>query len=179
MQRFFTTEFPVEKFEKYDINLKDLAQKKCEFSFLFDDEFFTEIQSAEVLGGAVETRVTVEKNASGFEVSFSGNGAVKVLCDRCLDEANLATSFEQKLLVKFGDEFCDDGDEIVIVPENSGVLNIAWLVYEFIILSLPTQKVHANGDCNEEMIQKLEENSPENEKKEIDERWEKLKKLLK
>lgn len=60
-----------------------------------------------------------------------------------------------KLIVKFGNEYSEESDEIVIIPEEDGEINIAWFLYEFIILSLPMKKVHAPGQCNRIVSSKL------------------------
>ena len=63
-------------------------------------------------------------------------------------------SYKEKLQVKFGDKFSEE-DEIVIVPETEGAINIAWFLYEFIVLNIPIKHVHAPGECNKTMATKL------------------------
>ena len=90
---------------------------------------------------------------------------------------------ENTLRVKLGEEYADDGD-IVIVPEQDGDLNIAWYLYEFIVLALPMKRVHAPGKCNHEMTGKLKKHSAErdeedndNDEQAFDPRWEGLKNI--
>ena len=56
--------------------------------------------------------------------------------------------------MKFGDKFSEE-DEIVIVPESEGAINVAWFLYEFILLNIPLKHVHAPGECNKTMVTKL------------------------
>jgi len=63
-------------------------------------------------------------------------------------------NYKEKLLVKFGNSFSEE-DEIVIVPESEGAINIAWFLYEFIVLNIPMKHVHATGECNKTMVTKL------------------------
>jgi uncharacterized metal-binding protein YceD (DUF177 family) len=56
--------------------------------------------------------------------------------------------------VKFGAGFSEE-NEIVIVPEAEGSINVAWFIYEFIILNIPIKHVHAPGECNKTMVTKL------------------------
>ena len=63
-------------------------------------------------------------------------------------------SYKEKLLVKFGDKFAEE-DDIVIVPEADGAINIAWFLYEFIVLNIPIKHVHPTGECNKSMVSKL------------------------
>lgn len=79
-------------------------------------------------------------------------------CDRCLDDMPQAIVTDNRMAVKFGDEYSED-DDLVTVPEDDGVLDTAWFIYEFIALSIPIKHVHAPGKCNRDMIETLAEHS--------------------
>ncbi len=96
-----------------------------------------------------------KKTSVTFELNFSIVGVVFVPCDRCLDDIPMDVDTKNKLIVKFGKEYSEESDEIVIIPEEDGEINIAWFLYEFIILSLPAKKVHPAGTCNKAMSSKL------------------------
>ena len=87
---------------------------------------------------------------------------------------------QQRLEAKFGNAYSEDGD-LVTVPENEGILDVSWFVYEFILLALPIKHVHAPGKCNTAMIRVLEEHSAarsgSEDEKPMDSRWEALLKL--
>ena len=51
------------------------------------------------------------------------------------------------------------------------------LLYEFISLSLPLKNVHPKGECDSQMIEKVNEFSRVEEEEKIDPRWGKLKNL--
>jgi uncharacterized metal-binding protein YceD (DUF177 family) len=142
------------KFEQYNITLKDLPAGKTTKEFVLDDVFFKKIDSPEVQQGNVKAIVTVQKKGETFELSFDLNGYILIPCDRCLDDMEQPISYKEDLLVKFGDRFSEE-DEIVIVPESEGAINIAWFLYEFIILNIPIKHVHQPGLCNKAMIGKL------------------------
>jgi uncharacterized metal-binding protein YceD (DUF177 family) len=75
---------------------------------------------------------------------------------------------KEKVLVKFGNKFSAEDDEIVIVPEAEGAINIAWFLYEFIILNIPIKHVHAPGLCNKTMMSKLKKHIVQNKNEEND-----------
>jgi uncharacterized metal-binding protein YceD (DUF177 family) len=97
----------------------------------------------------------VKKTAVTFELGFTITGTVQVPCDRCLDDLTLDVNTKNRLIVKFGKEYSEESDEIVVIPEEDGEINIAWFLYEFIVLSLPAKKVHPPGACNKTMSSKL------------------------
>ena len=73
-------------------------------------------------------------------------------------------------------------DDIIVVPEDEGILDMAWIIYEFIVLAIPIKHVHAPGKCNAVMSQVLEELSADRSSDEVsdqpmDPRWSKLLKL--
>ena len=63
---------------------------------------------------------------------------------------------QRALRTKFGPEFSDEGDDLVIVSETEGTIDIGWYLYEFIALGLPMQHRHEDGGCNEAMMRALE-----------------------
>ena len=191
------------KFEKYRIDLKGMKENHAHYDFLLDNAFFAAIDSPELQKGKVTVQVDVKKTAQAFELSFNSQGTVVVLCDRCLDEMDQEISSTDKIFVKFGAEYADEGDNLIIVPEDEGDINVAWIMYEYIALAIPMKHVHAPGKCNKTMSGKLnkywrtsaddmdemepvddpaedESNivSDEENDKPIDPRWSELQKLL-
>ena len=143
------------KFELYTIDLKNLTPGTHDFEYLLENKFFVDIDGNEVHKGHVHVHLTVKKSSMAFELNFQISGTVIIPCDRCLDEMEQPIETEDKLIVKFGKEYAEESDEIVIVPEEEGSINIAWFLYEFIALAIPIKHVHAAGKCNKAMAAKL------------------------
>lgn len=145
------------KFSLYNIPLRNLADGLHKFEYVLDDQYFKAIGDAEsdIRRGKVNVDLTVKCVSSTFEFSFTQSGEVHVPCDRCLDDILIETSSTNRLVVKFGLEYSEESDEIVIIPEEEGEINIAWFLYEFVMLSLPMKHVHAPGKCNKMMSTKL------------------------
>ena len=142
------------KFELYNVVLKDLSNEMRMFEYDLDDAYFKKIDSPEVQKGNVKAKVSVLKKLTTYELQFFLEGTVIIPCDRCLDDMVQPIHYKEKLLVKFGNTFSEE-DEIVIVPEAEGAINIAWFLYEFIVLNIPMKHVHATGECNKTMVTKL------------------------
>jgi uncharacterized metal-binding protein YceD (DUF177 family) len=142
------------KFELYNVVLKDLSTDTKTLEYVLDDAYFQKIASDEVKKGNLNAKVTVTKKSTSFELNFFVEGYVLIPCDRCLDDMEQPISHKEKLTVKFGNSFADE-DEVVVVPESEGAINIAWFLYEFIVLNIPIKHVHAPGECNKTMFTKL------------------------
>ena len=142
------------KFGQYNVVLKDLNEGSRIFEYELNDEYFKKIDSPEIQHGKVHAIVQVQPKQGLYELSFNLEGSVISPCDRCLDDMTQPIQYKEKLKAKLGDRFSEE-DEIVIVPESEGSINIAWFLYEFILLNIPIKHVHATGECNKTMVTKL------------------------
>ncbi|MBP3510860.1 MAG: DUF177 domain-containing protein [Prevotella sp.] len=168
--------------QPFKIDLKGLKDGETRLTFSLDNGYFEAIDAPEVRKGCVGVELLIKKTADRyFELDFRLEGEVMVQCDRCLDDMPQEIAAESSLAVKFGDEYSED-DDLVTVPEDDGVLDVAWFIYEFIALNIPIKHVHAPGKCNRAMIQALEEHSAARssdgvDDKHIDPRWSGLLKI--
>ena len=106
-----------------------------------------------------------------------------------LDPLEVVVEADRELVVKFGQEYLEESDEILVVGEQDGVLDLEWLMYEDIVLSLPVQRLHEDGQCNDSMLQIIHSVEPAEliegsegeditcDEDGIDERWAALKAL--
>jgi uncharacterized metal-binding protein YceD (DUF177 family) len=179
----------VGKFSFYNIPLRGLSEGAHEFKYTLDNQFFKLIDSdSDLQKGSVDVRLTVKRKTGLFEFLFKLTGTVYVPCDRCLDDMPVEVDADNRLIVKFGKEFSEESDEIVIIPEDEGEINIAWFLYEFISLTVPMKRVHPPGKCNRLMSSKLnkhkvtsddddedlEDGAPGDEIVDSDPRWDSL-----
>ncbi|MEG0464041.1 DUF177 domain-containing protein [Bacteroides sp.] len=188
------------KFDKYKIDLKGMQADSVTYEFVLDNLYFSHIDAPEIQKGKVNVVLTVKRTSRAFELNFQTDGVVWVPCDRCLDEMELSVSSTDKLMVKFGQTYAEEGDNLIIIPEEEGEINVAWFIYEFVVLTIPMKHVHAPGKCNKAMTSKLNKhlrtNSndedgdestyepeadvvvEEDAEEQIDPRWNELKKIL-
>ncbi|HBG41601.1 MAG TPA: hypothetical protein DDZ96_09300 [Porphyromonadaceae bacterium] len=143
------------KFSLYNISLKNLSEGVHPYEYDLDRKFFDAIDSEEVRKGNVHVTLAVKKVSSAYEFDFELKGNVQVPCARCLDEMDLEVYSKNHLIVKLGKEYLEESDEIIIIPEEEGAINIAWFLYEFIALAIPIKPVHPKGECNRTMSSKL------------------------
>ena len=143
------------KFSLYNISLKNLSQGTHTYEYDLDRKFFEAIDGDEVKKGNVKVKLTVKKTSSTNEFNFDLKGVVQVPCNRCLDDMDLEIDSQNRLIVKLGREYSEESDEIIIIPEDEGEINIAWFLYEFVALNIPIKHVHPQGECNRTMSSKL------------------------
>lgn len=144
--------------EQFKIDLHGLAEGNNIFDFDLDDSYFEAIEAQTVRSGHLHTTLNVHRVEGLFDMDFHTEGSVMVVCDLCLEEMEQPISTDNHLVAKFGEKSSED-DELVMVREDEGILDVAWLVYEFIELGIPLRHVHAPGKCNPAMMKILEEHS--------------------
>jgi uncharacterized metal-binding protein YceD (DUF177 family) len=177
----------MKKMKAYSISFSGLKIGKHHFEYQIDNSFFKDLDYQEFNGAQIKVALEFEKKSTLMELNFQAEGYVNVQCDLSNEPFEYPLEASLKLVVKFGDTFNDDHEEILILPHGEYELNVAQYIYEMIVLAMPLKKVHpgiADGTLKSEILQRLEELSPDKnasikDKKEYqDPRWESLKKLL-
>ena len=167
--------------EQFKIDLKALAEDVTPLEWQLDDQFFSQLDGAQLQHGSVHVSGSIRKAVGFFELLLHCEGTVQVACDRCLDPMDQPIVTDLRLVVKLGTAYTDD-DEVITVDEAHPVLDTAWLIYEATALAVPIQHVHQPGDCNDAMMRKLNElsaarSSDADAEDAVDPRWAGLLKL--
>lgn len=167
--------------ESLKIDLKELDEGLTTLNFNLGDAYFKSLDEDEIKRGSVSVSLNVRRTENYFELDFHTAGSVVIPCDLCLDDMDQDVESDDRLIVKFGEEYSED-DDLITVDEREGVLDVAWFIYEFIALNIPAKHVHTPGKCNAAMIKVLEEHSATrssgaNEEAAVDPRWNGLEKL--
>jgi len=179
----------MKKLAAFLIPFVGLKQGKHEFEYLIDREFFEHFEYDDFNSANIKIDLLFEKKSTIMELTFKAVGVVNVNCDLTNEPYDQPIDAELTLVVKFGDSFNDDNEELLILPHSEYQLNVAQYIYELIVLSVPLKRVHPgvlDGTLKSEVLEKLEELSPKEDQdieendngEEIDPRWNKLKKLL-
>ena len=129
----------------------------------------------------------LDKKPTVLELDFSVSGTVEVACDLTNELYDQLVESAFSLIVKFGNEYNDENEELLIIPYSEFKINIAQYIYEAIVLAVPLKKIHPgikDGTLQSEILEKLKEfeiqEEPEiiEDNKDIDPRWNKLKDIL-
>ena len=168
--------------EQFKIDLKALAEDVTPLEWQLDDQFFGLLEGAQLQHGSVHVSGSIRKAVGFYELLLHAEGNVQVPCDRCLEPMDQPIEADQRLVVKLGDTYTDDDDEVITVDEAHPVLDTAWLIYETVALAVPIQHVLQPGDCNDAMMRKLSElsaarSSDADATEAVDPRWAALLKL--
>lgn len=169
----------------FEIQFSGLKLGVHSFEFEVGKSFFDyfqeegrDIQSIE--GADIQVTVELEKKETMLVLVFKFSGGVKLLCDRCATSLQINLNGEERIIGKFSDEETWHEDEVIHIPNKAYKIDVAELLFEFILLAIPSKNVHPEGECDPEMLEKIEEyivRDKEESEREIDPRWAKLKNL--
>lgn len=139
----------------YKIDLKSPASIKQAHEYLIDDHFFDTIDNSLVKKGKLNAVVEISQVTDDeFRMQLRIGGKVFLPCDLCLDEMEIPVNIEDEVKVKIGNE-ATETETHIIVPETECTLDVAPLIYDYIVLSVPIHHVHPEGQCNRNMAEQL------------------------
>ncbi len=169
----------VKPLDSFIIPFRGLKPGIHRYDLQINNVFFDHFEHSEIREGELSVHIDLEKEERMLLFQFTINGQVSLPCDRCNEPVLLPVNGKERLIVKFGEEFTEQNEEIQIIPESESQFNTAPFLYEYIHLLLPMKRVHANDDqgnnsCSPDILTKLNELL---QNRVPDPRWEKLKEL--
>ncbi len=172
----------------FTIQYVGLKEGEHNFEYQIDKSFFDYFEFDDFNGAAIKASLSFVKKTTLMQLHFKVDGSVNVNCDLTNEPYDEPIEGDFELVVKFGHEYNDENEEILILPYGEYELNVAHYIYELVILSVPNKRVHPgvkDGTLKSEILTKLEELSlggkkeqENNDQSETDPRWDSLKKLL-
>lgn len=148
--------------KQYRIGFVGLAEGMHRFSFDLGTDFFLQKGELAFEQGQVTLQLELEKTSNMLILAFDFQGEVHLVCDRCLEHYPYTVDLQKRILIKFGDAYAEQSDEIVVIPATESHIDISQFVYEFLHLGLPVRRVHSDlsdgsPGCNPDVIRKLNE----------------------
>ncbi len=154
------------------------------FEYQIDNTFFESFEYVEFNAADIVVKVDFNKTSTVMELEMKARGTVNVACDLTNEPFDQEVTASLPLVVKFGDDYNDEDDEILVIPHGEHQVNIAQYVYEMLVLAVPQKRVHPgvkDGSLKSEALKKLRELQPKESKTDkdnTDPRWDALKDLL-
>lgn len=169
--------------KKYDINIYHLKEGEHQYHYEIDDSFFQLFEGSLVNHGKVQVSLTLIKRSTFISLEFTGRGQYQLTCDRSLQQFDHPVAYNNKVILKYGDENKEIDEDIYMILPETQKLNVAQWMYEFVMLTVPMKKIHPDfaDELKDVELGKIvytsEEENEEESEKEIDPRWSKLKNL--
>lgn len=173
----------MKRLKEFDIPFAGLKSGKYQFEYEIDTTFFEAFNFDDFKNSDIKVVLEFIKKDTLLELFFTAKGNVEVVCDISNEYYDQPIEGDLKIVVKFGFEYNDDNDELLVIPHEEHQINVAQFIYEMIVLATPTKRIHPrvlDGTMQSETVERLERLHPDykNEETEIDPRWADLKKLI-
>jgi uncharacterized metal-binding protein YceD (DUF177 family) len=164
----------------YIIPFTGLKLGKHSFTYHVDSKFFEVFQYDDFNTINCDVVVTFNKKPRFFELHFDIKGVANLNCDLSNEvfDQNLESFLD--LIIRFGDVFNDENEEILVLPHGAHEVNVSQYIYEAIVLGIPIKRIHpgiTDGSLKSKVLEKLEEYKIRETTK-TDPRWDKLNDLL-
>ena len=166
--------------KEFNIPFVGLKEGKHLFEYKIDNTFFELYDYNEFEKSSINVTLEFVKKSTLFELEFTASGTVNVPCDVTNEYFDLEITATLPLVVKFGQEYNDENEEILILPHEVYQFSVAQFIYEMIVLGIPNKRVHPkvlDGTMETEALEQLEIKE-EKTVETTDPRWDKLKNLI-
>jgi uncharacterized metal-binding protein YceD (DUF177 family) len=169
--------------KQFNIQFVGLKEGKHLFEYIIDNTFFEAFNYNEFFNSSIKVDLDFVKKSTLFELTFTIKGTVNLPCDTTNEPFDQPIETSSYLVVNFGQEFNDDNEDLLIIPHEVYQFSIAQYIYETIVLSIPTKRIHPkvlDGTMQSEALDKLKELRIKEVKtvEKTDPRWDKLKNLI-
>lgn len=168
--------------KEFDIPFSGLKIGSHGFEYEIGNTFFDSFEYQDYNQAELKVKAVLVKTSTMMELDLSATGTMNVDCDVTGEPFELPVEGLLHLVIKFGEEYDDLDDEILILPHGESKFNIAQYIYEMLVLAVPQKRVHPgveDGSLKSDILDKLEELQPKETKNDSnDPRWDELKKLL-
>ena len=167
---------------EYKIKLNGLKDGSYSNSFTIRGEFFEAFNTSEIKFVDIDIDTMLKVENKRFDLQIKSKGIVKgIACDICTEKIDVPVASELNYIVKRGFEANFEDENVIFLDESDKELDLDNIIYEMIVLAFPTKRQHKlnsvnDDECSKEMVNLINKYSIK-ENKNIDPRWEALKKL--
>lgn len=143
------------------------------FEFHLDKKFFENMENPDIHDADLDVTLTVDHKADLYNMLFTITGTITLICDRCLDDLIQPVDTTYEIAVKYGDDYNDENDDLLIIPHSDNTLNVAYIIHDTVALTIPIKHVHPLGKCNRQMsamLKKHRAHVPGDEDAELEDR---------
>ncbi len=170
----------------FGVNIVGLSFAKHEFDFDLGASFFKQYGTDVVSEGSLKAQVELDKHETFVEATFKIKGALRLTCDRSLEDFDFPLNINKKLMYKYGEEDREISEDVMMIHRDTATLDLGQPMYEFIALAVPMKKLHPrfqdeeeSGDDAEGKLVYSSSSETTEDDSPVDPRWEALKKLKK
>ncbi|MBA22308.1 MAG: hypothetical protein CMP52_03060 [Flavobacteriales bacterium] len=174
----------MERTSEFMLPFVGLKEGVHQLKYEIENTFFKAYDFNDFFDAKIKVELTFDKKATLMNLNFRAVGSVEVACDVTNEHFDFPIDTNYDWIIKFGDDYNNDNDEILIIPHGTYQIDVAQPIYEMVVLAIPLKIIHPgieDGTLESEILNKLEELKPKERsisEEKSDPRWNKLKDLL-
>ncbi|MCM1489285.1 MAG: DUF177 domain-containing protein [Muribaculum sp.] len=154
--------------KQFKISLPALGDGHHELELKADAALFAQRGNVEVTDADIMAYVDIDVRHGVYQIGVTCQGWIEIPCDRCLDPMRLDVDEDYDVNVRYGDEY-GETDDTITLPEDETEFDLAPLIADTVLLSIPLRHVHPEGECNPRMEEIMRQHSAEDPGLEEDE----------
>tara|TARA_B000000565_G_C23768581_1_gene371290 strand:+ start:788 stop:1300 length:513 start_codon:yes stop_codon:yes gene_type:complete len=163
----------------YNIRISGIKDGNHEYFFNINGKFFESFVKPEVTDSEIKVNCNLFKDGNKLKLSLNIEGNIlNFNCDLCAGGIKLSIINSIDVFLQETESEMEDTDEIIYIQPNQSYLDISQLIYEAVILSIPSKIEHSgvgNDICDKEMMVLLDKYAKREEIN--DPRWDDLNKI--
>jgi uncharacterized metal-binding protein YceD (DUF177 family) len=175
----------------FTINFASFADGEHLFDYQINNKFLKQFEAALVQEADIQVKLSLVKFLDSLEFNFEFQGTLVTACNVCTEGFDFPVEGTDQVIIKIVTEIPKEEDELNVIYMKEGIssINIAEMLYEMLMLSIPIRTVHpvneeGNYICNPDVLKYLEINDDievsdkeANDDDNINPIWDELKKL--
>lgn len=162
------------------ISIQNLKPGVSKYNETIEPDFI-ESNFAEYYPHDFEVDVLLDKIDRDFRLQIFMKSDGHYVCDRCLEDFNIAVNIQTEQMYKVADGDSDINDDIISLPSDATEIDLKYVLNETVVLNHPI-KMLCSDDCKGLCAgcgTNLNKEECKCQETEIDPRWEELRKLIK
>jgi len=172
----------MKNFKAFKIPFIGLKEGIHKFNYQIENKFFDAFEYDEFQNANFNVDILFNKKETMLQLDFTAKGIVNVPCDLTGEYFDMNIEGDFSLIVKFGVEFNNEDDELLILSHGAYEIEVQQYIYELLVLSVPQKRIKPGLEIMEddasETSKRNKEQNKEVNKSDIDPRWDQLKQLL-
>lgn len=143
----------------YEIDLASLGDGTIEKRYEIDGSFFRNMDNEDILDSEVIVILEIEKRHGNYMLHFDCTGIMDLPCDRCLGALRHEVDATYDITIRYGELYDDSKDEVLVLPYSTTRIDVAPMIYDTLLLTIPMRCVHPEGECDASMEASLRAHS--------------------
>ena len=143
---------------KFNIGLPEKLGVQLSKDFLLNEEFFEFVGDVLIESCFLKASVFIERKQSFWDIEVTVDGVLETFCDRCGDDLKIALKGKDLYFLKIKERNQNSHNEnVIFISSKKTDFNFKKLLQDTCFLLFPVTRKHKPENCNQLIIDQLEQ----------------------